>query len=168
MDCTPATQQRNVVLGITAGVFRSAIETADRLRRLPGSLAYLLARVGATVVATLVEATVGVDGTRLFGGGARLVAIGGSRYRGRAFELMPDSRPVEDALHAVIGPTGITEPCRLLGAARGGRVTDHPAVHYESGEVATIESPDTVPVEVDGTPVAPRSIPRASPSCRAR
>ena len=144
-----------VVLGITAGLFRSAIESADRLRRLPGPLAYLLATVGATVVDDPVEVTLDVEGDRLFGGAARLVAIGGGRYRGRAFELFPDSRPADGALHAVVvEPTGPIEACRLLGVARAGRVTDHPAVHYRSGAEATLESPNSVPVEVDGTPVA--------------
>jgi diacylglycerol kinase (ATP) len=155
VDCTPAIEKRYYVLGFTAGLFRSAIETADRLRRLPGPLAYLLATVGATVVDDPVDVTVGVDGDRLFGGAARLVAVGGGRYRGRAFELFPDSRPGDGALHAVVvEPTGPIEACRLLGVARDGRVPDHPAVHYESGAVTTVESPDGVPVEVDGTPVA--------------
>ena len=155
VDCTPAIEQRYYVLGFTAGLFRSAIETADRLRRLPGPLAYLLATFGATVVEDPVEVTVGVDGDRLFGGAARLVAIGGGRFRGRAFELFPDSRPGDGALHAVVvEPTGMIEACRLLGVARDGLVTDHPAVHYRSGAEATLESPNSVPVEVDGTPVA--------------
>ena len=155
VDCTPAIEKRYYVLGFTAGLFRSAIATADRLRRLPGPLAYLVATVGATFVDDPVEVTVGVDGHRLFGGAARLVAIGGGRYRGRAFELFPDSRPGDGALHAVVvEPTGPVDACRLLGAARGGRVTDHPAVQYRSGAVATVESPDGLPVEVDGTPVA--------------
>jgi hypothetical protein len=56
------------------------------------------------------------------------------RYRGQAFEMLPDSPPGLGTLHAVVvEPTGITEACRLLEVARAGRVTDHPPVHYRSG-----------------------------------
>ena len=83
-------------------------------------MGYLLARVGATIVDDPVEVTVDVDGTRLFGGAARLVPIGGGGYRGRAFELFPDSRPGDGALHAVVvEPTGPIEACGLRGGGAG-------------------------------------------------
>jgi len=156
IESSPTIEHRYFVLGVTAGLFRSAIETADRLRQLPGPLAYLLATVGATVVEDPIEVTVGIDGDRLFSGGARLVAIGGGRYRGSNFELLPDSRPGDGRLHAlVVEPAGLLASGRLLRLARGGRITEHPAVWYRAGETATVESDAGVPVELDGTPAEP-------------
>jgi diacylglycerol kinase (ATP) len=151
---TPTIERQYFVLGFTAGLFRSAIETAETLRGLPGPLAYLLATVGAAVIDDPVQVTLDVDGNRLFSGVARLVAIGGGRYRGSDFELLPDSRPGDETLHAlVVEPTGVADTGRLLRLARAGRVTDHPAVSYRAGESATIDADGGVPVEVDGTPV---------------
>lgn len=154
VEATPPIDDRYFVLGFTAGLFRSAIETADRLRWLPGPLAYLLATVRATVVDAPLDVSVAVEADPFFEGRARLVAVGGGRYRGSAFELLPGSRPGDGRLHAlVVEPTGIRGSGRLLRLARAGRLAEHPAVHYCSGESVTIESPDGVPVELDGTPV---------------
>ncbi len=154
IESTPPIDDRYFVLGFTAGLFRSAIETADRLRRLPGPVAYLLATVRAAVLDDPAQVAVAVDGEPSFDGGARLVAVGGGRYRGNAFELLPNSRPGDGRLHAlVVEPTGLGGAARLLRLARSGRLVDHPSVHYRSGETVTIESTDGVPVEIDGTPV---------------
>jgi diacylglycerol kinase (ATP) len=154
VDSTPAIEHRYFVLGFTAGLFRRALETAEWLRGVPGTLSYLLATVGATVDDDPVDVTVAVDGDRLFDGEARLVGVGGGRYRGSDFELLPDSRPGDGRLHAlVVEPTGIAASLRLLRLARAGRIVDHPAVRYRTGETATLGSDGGVPVELDGTPV---------------
>lgn len=154
IESGPTIEHRYFVLGCTAGLFRNAIETADRLRQLPGALAYLLGTVSAAVLEDPIEVTVGVDGARLFSGRARLVAVGGGRYRGNDFELLPDSRPGDGTLHVlVVEPVGLLAGARLLRLARAGRITEHPAVWYRAGERATVESDSGVPVELDGTPV---------------
>ncbi|MFQ3318334.1 MAG: diacylglycerol kinase (ATP) [Natronomonas sp.] len=142
------------VLGFTAGVFRNALENAERFRALPGPVAYVLATAQAALVDDPVSVTVDVDGEPFFDGRARLVAIGGGRYRGSDFELLPESRPGDDLLHALsIEPTGIDESVRLGRLARVGRLREHPAVSYATGERVTVRSADGLPVELDGTPV---------------
>lgn len=154
VESTPPIGQTYFVLGFTAGLFRSAIDGAERLRRLPGPVAYLLATVSATVVAAPVEVSVGVDDDPFFDGAARLVAVGGGRYRGSAFALLPESRPGDGLLHALaVEPTGLRASVDLLRRARSGELLEHPAVHYRAGETVTIDSDGSVPVEVDGTPV---------------
>lgn len=154
VESTPSIDETYFVLGFSAGLFRSTIDGAERLRRLPGPMAYLLATVGATVVADPVDVSVAVDDESFFDGAARLVAVGGGRYRGSEFALLPDSRPGDGLLHALaVEPTGLRGSVALLKLARSGRLLDHPAVGYRSGETVTLESGGTVPVEVDGTVV---------------
>lgn len=154
LETTPSVDLRHFVLGVTAGLFRNAIDRAERFRRLPGPVAYLLATVTAALVDDPVDVTVTVDDDRLFTGAARLVAIGGGRYRGSDFELFPDARPGDGTLHTlVVEPTGLRDAGRLLRLARSGRLADHPDVRSGQGDVVTVESADGVPVEVDGTPV---------------
>lgn len=162
IDADPEIEPTYFVLGFTAGLFRSALDNAERLRMLPGPLAYVLATAGAALVDDPVEAAVDVDGERLHDGPARLVAIGGGRYRGSDFALLPESRPGDGALHAlVIEPAGVRRSLRLGMLARQGRLLDHPAVSYASGDQATIRSAAGLPVEVDGTAV-PRPLSRAT------
>ncbi|PSQ36749.1 diacylglycerol kinase [Halobacteriales archaeon QS_9_70_65] len=154
IEATPAVEPTYFVLGFTAGLFRAALDGAERLRRLPGPVAYLLATVGAAVGADPVEASVSVDGEALFDGAARLVAVGGGRYRGGAFALLPSSRRGDGRLHALtVEPAGLGGSAALLRAARAGRLPDHPAVGYRVGETVTVESDGGLPVEVDGTRV---------------
>jgi len=154
IESTPPIDETYFVLGFSAGLFRSAIDGAERLRRLPGPLAYLLATVGATAVADPVDVSVAVDGTTVFDGAARLVAVGGGRYRGRSFALLPDSRPGDGRLHTlVVEPTGFRESLSLLRLARAGRIAEHPAASYHTGRTVTIEATRGVAHEVDGTPI---------------
>lgn len=154
LEATPDVEPTYFVLGFTAGLFRSALGYAERLRALPGPLAYVLATAGAALVDDPVSATVGVDGEALFEGPARLVAVGGGRYRGGDFELLPASRPGDGRLHAlVVEPAGAGGAGRLARLARGGRLLEHPAVRYETGRTVTVRSPGGLPVELDGTPV---------------
>lgn len=162
IEADPETEPTYFVLGFTAGLFRSALDNAERLRMLPGPLAYVLATAGAALVDDPVQASVDVDGDRLHDGSARLVAIGGGRYRGSDFALLPDSRPGDGTLHAlVVEPAGVRGSLRLGMLARQGRLLDHPAVSYASGEQATIRSSAGLPVEVDGTAV-PTPLSRAT------
>lgn len=154
IESTPSIQQTYFVLGFTAGLFRSALDNAERLRGLPGPIAYLLATAGAAVVDPPVAVSVAVDGDPFFDGSARLVAVGGGRYRGSEFELLPESRPGDGALHVLtVEPTGLRDSVALLRSARAGRLLDHPAVSYRTGSSVAVDSDATVPVEVDGTPV---------------
>lgn len=162
IESDPEIEPIYFVLGFTAGLFRSALDNAERLRMLPGPLAYVLATAGAALVDDPIEASVDVDGKRLHDGPARLVAIGGGRYRGSDFALLPESRPGDGVLHALaVEPVGVGGSLRLGMLARQGRLLEHPAVRYASGERATIRSVDGLPVEVDGTAV-PTPLSRAT------
>lgn len=151
----PPVDRRYFVLGFTAGLFRRALDAADSLRVLPGPLAYIVGTARAAVSDPPLPVSVAVDGDRRFDGDARLVAVGGGRYRGSAFDLLPDSRRADGALRVlVVEPTGGREWLRLARLARDGRHVDHPAVHYWTGERVDLDSPDGLPVEADGTPLA--------------
>jgi diacylglycerol kinase (ATP) len=154
VEADPDIEPTYFLLGFTAGLFRSALDNAERLRMLPGPVAYVLATAGAALVDDPVEASVDVDGERLHDGPARLVAIGGGRYRGSDFALLPESRPGDGTLHAlVVEPAGLGGSLRLGLWARQGRLLDHPAVSYATAEQATIRSKAGLPVEMDGTAV---------------
>lgn len=154
--CQPATDETYFVLGFTAGLFRNAVENAERFRALPGPLAYVLATGQAFVVDDPVTATVSVDGDPFFDGPARLLAVGGGRFRGSDFELFPHSRPGDGTLHALaIEPVGVRDSIRLARLAREGRLREHPAVGSASGRTVSIEAADGLPVEMDGTPISP-------------
>ncbi|WP_336133944.1 diacylglycerol/lipid kinase family protein [Natronomonas amylolytica] len=162
IEATPGIEPTYFVLGFTAGLFRSALDHAERLRMLPGPVAYVLATAGAALVDDPVEASVDVDGESLHDGPARLVAVGGGRYRGSDFALLPESRPGDGTLHAlVVEPADLGGSLRLGLLARQGRLLDHPAVSYATGEQATLRSDAGLPVEMDGTAV-PTPLSRAT------
>ncbi len=154
VSSTPAIDATYFVLGFTAGLFRSALDGADRLRFLPGPIAYLCATAQATLLADPVSVAVAVDDAPVFDGDARLVAVGGGRYRGQNFELFPTSRVGDETLHVVaVEPAGLKGAVQLTRFARAGRLPDHPAVHTASGHQATIAADTGLPVEMDGTPI---------------
>ena len=155
VESDPAIDERYFVLGFTAGLFRDAVVNAERFRALPGPLAYVLGTGRAVLVDDPVQAAVEVDGDPFFDGAARLVAVGGGRFRGSDFELFPASRPGDGTLHAVaIEPVGHRESVRLAALARGGRLHEHPAVRSATGEAVTLRSATGLPVEMDGTPIS--------------
>ncbi len=144
------------VLGFTAGLFRRALDAADSLRFLPGPLAYLLGTARAAVSDPPLDVAVTVDGTAQYDGEARLVAVGGGRYRGNAFDLLPESRAGDGQLHAlVVESTSAREWIRLARLARTGGHVYHPAVHYWQGSSVGLHANDPLPVEADGNALAP-------------
>lgn len=152
----PAVDRRYFLLGFTAGLFRRALDAADALRFLPGPLAYLLGTARAAVSDPPLDVAVTVDEDRRFDGEARLVAVGGGRYRGNAFDLLPESRPGDGRLHAlVVESTPAREWLRLARLAREGRHVDHPAVHYWQGPSVGVRAAAPLPVEADGSVLAP-------------
>lgn len=154
-DTTPRIDPTYFVLGFTAGLFRSALGHAERLRRLPGPLAYLLATGWATLADDPVELSLSVGGDPMYHGAARIVAIGGGRYRGSDFELLPESRRGDGLLHAlVVESVGPREAVRLARRARAGRIIEDPSVRYATGETVRLRSEAGLPVELDGTPVS--------------
>lgn len=154
VDAIPDVAPTYFVLGFTAGLFRSALENAERFRALPGPLAYVLATAQAALLDDPVAASITVDSEPFFDGTARLVAVGGGRYRGSDFELLPESRVGDETLHVlVVEPAGLGGSVRLGKLAGDGRLLEHPAVSYATGTTATVRSEAGLPVELDGTPV---------------
>ncbi|PSP94712.1 hypothetical protein BRC84_03990 [Halobacteriales archaeon QS_1_68_44] len=68
IESTPTVDPTYFLLGFTAGLFRSALNNAERLRVLPGPLAYLVATGQAAFLDEPVEASVAVDDDPLFDG----------------------------------------------------------------------------------------------------
>lgn len=142
------------VLGATAGLFRRALDAADSLRALPGSVAYFLGAARAALAESPLRLSIEADGEPVFDGEALLVAVGGGRYRGGAFELLPRSRPADGRLHLlVVEPTGGLDLLRIAKLARDGSHVSRPAVTSLRARSVTLRSPDGLPAEVDGTPV---------------
>jgi diacylglycerol kinase (ATP) len=161
VETEPPTEARYSVLGVTVGLFRHALDGAERFRALPGPLAYLLGTATATLFADPVAVRVGRADERLFAGEARLVAVGGGRYRGGTTRLLPDSRPGDGRLHAlVLEPVGGREALAIARAARNGDHLDHSAVHHFTGGTFDVRAgagtgaaSGTLPAEIDGTPL---------------
>lgn len=172
VETEPAVPQQHFLLGFTVGLFRHALVAAEAFRALPGPLAYLLGTTRAVLATDPVEVSVARDGegregesNELFAGAARLVAVGGGRYRGSAFELFPDSRPGDGSLHVlVVESPRAREAVRIGRLARRGEHVSHPAVHYFQGEAFEVRARGEVvdsgrrrsgglPAEVDGTPL---------------
>lgn len=141
------------VLGFTVGLFERGVEVASSLRWLPGRLSYVIGTVVAGVTQPAFEIIVEDADGSVFDGRAKLVAIGGGRYRGSSFDVLPDSRPGDADLHLlVLEPVALPEYPRLLRLATTGDHVDHPAVTYVRSTEFTLRS-DGIGGEVDGTRV---------------
>lgn len=152
----PPLDRERFVLGFTAGLFRRALDAADALRLLPGPAAYVLGAARATLAEPPVELVVEADGAVAFEGPARLVAVGGGRYRGSAFELLPGARPADGRLHVlVLEATGGLDLLSVARLARDGAHLGHPAVTYLEADAVSLRAPDGLPAEVDGTALPP-------------
>ncbi|MFC7226552.1 hypothetical protein N0B31_03995 [Salinirubellus salinus] len=142
------------LLGFTGGLFRAAVEASEAFGWLPGPLAYLLGMGRSVLREDPVEVRLEADEEPLFEGPAHLVAVGGGRYRGSRFDLLPGSRPADGDLHAlVVEATDLRDVLAITRAGPAGRQVEHPAVHYHRSPAFDLSSPSGLPVEVDGTVV---------------
>lgn len=140
------------LLGFTGGLFRAAVEASEAFGFLPGPLAYLLGMGRALTRESPVAVRLAAHDETLYEGPVRLVAVGGGRYRGDRFDLLPESRPADGSLHAlVVEPTGLRDVLAITRAGPSGAHVDHPAVHYHRAAEFGLSAPDGLPVEVDGT-----------------
>lgn len=150
----PPTDIDRFLLGFSAGLFRSALTAADRLRLLPGPVAYAVGTLRASLLDRPVAVTVDADDGWRFEGEARLVAVGGGRYRGSAFELFPESRPADGSLHLLVVETqGLRHAGQVFRASKNGRHVELPGVHYHRAETFDLRAPAGFPPEADGTPL---------------
>lgn len=143
------------LLGFTGGLFRAAVEASETFGFLPGPLAYLLGMGRALTRESPVSVRLAAVDETLYEGPVRLVAVGGGRYRGDRFDLLPESRPADGALHAlVVEATGLRDVLEITRAGPTGGHVDHPAVHYHRAPEFDLSAPDGLPVEIDGTVLA--------------
>ncbi|MGY0489126.1 diacylglycerol/lipid kinase family protein [Streptomyces sp. WG-D5] len=152
LDLARVAQTRDVVLlGACSGLVAEALLTAAGLTGISGR-----ARYRQAVAATLRDfaphpARVVVDGEVVHDGSVVLTAVGGGRYRGGGFLLLPRS-VLDDALLDVCVVTGDLDPLELPGLTREGRHLERPEVLYRRGRHVEIERTDGAPLtfEWDG------------------
>lgn len=144
-----------VVLGASAGFLAQVLERARRITGVAGRQRYeqaaleLLEHSDAlgTDVRVVVDGVVVVEGRQL------LVAVGGARHRGGAFELLPRS-VLDDGLLDVcaIASTSRVRLGELLLAVTEGTHLNEPEVVYAQGTTVTIHALGTspTPMESDG------------------
>lgn len=92
-----------------------------------------------------------VDGREVHQGGTLLASVGGSRYRGGTYELLPFSS-LDDGLLDVCVIDGAHPPGEILRLTREASHVDRPGVVYERGRSVVIERTDGRPLwfEHDG------------------
>ncbi|MGW6054744.1 diacylglycerol/lipid kinase family protein [Streptomyces sp. NPDC055189] len=130
-----------VLLGACSGLVAEALDTAAGLTRLTGR-----ARYQEAVAATLRDfaphpAKVVVEGEVIHDGSVILANVGGGRYRGGGFLLLPRS-VLDDGLLDVCVVTGGLDPRELPGLTRDGRHLERPEVLYRRGRRIEIERTD--------------------------
>lgn len=98
--------------------------------------------------------SVSVDGILLSDGPTSSVAVGGGRFRARAFQFLPES-VLDDGLLDVstIGALGQQAVAELVPLMPSGAHLGHPDVHYARGRRVVVERTDGRPLvaEWDGT-----------------
>ncbi|WP_333774265.1 diacylglycerol/lipid kinase family protein [Streptomyces sp. IBSBF 3136] len=151
LDLARLTETRNYVyLGACSGVIADALITA---RDLPLSGRERYARAFADTAADYAPypGRVTVDGRVVHEGPTVLANVGGGRYRGGRFQVLPDSLLDDGLLDVCVIGDGIAAadvPGLTLNAAH----MDHRATVYARGRSITVERTDgrRLPLEHDG------------------
>jgi diacylglycerol kinase (ATP) len=143
---------RLVFAGASAGFSAQGIHEA----RTPGPSRYRTALVNLIPRYRPYPGRVTVDGRLVHSGPALLVNVGGSRFRGGHFELLPRSVP-DDGLLDVCVLGGEHSAAEMMELTRTGAHLARPGVVYERGRQVRIERTDGQPLwfEHDGE-VLPR------------
>lgn len=137
--------------GASAGFSAQAIHEA-----VPGPSRYRTALVNLIPRYRPYPGRVTVDGRVVHSGSTLLVNVGGSRYRGGHFQLLPRSVP-DDGLLDVCVLGGEHSAAEMMELTRTGAHLSRPGVVYERGRQVRIERTDGQPLwfEHDGE-VLPR------------
>lgn len=138
---------RLMFAGASAGFSAQAIHEA----RTPGPSRYHSALVNLIPRYRPYPGRVTVDGRLVHSGSTLLVNVGGSRYRGGHFELLPRSVP-DDGLLDVCVLGGEHSAAEMMALTRTGAHLSQPGVVYERGRQVRIERTDGQPLwfEHDG------------------
>ncbi|MGX4732106.1 diacylglycerol/lipid kinase family protein [Kitasatospora griseola] len=139
------------LLGACSGLVAEALITAARLPELAGRDRY---REAVALTLRTFEAYPGrvlVDGTVVHDGAAVLANVGGGRYRGGQFKVLPHS-VLDDGLLDVCVVGGDLDPRELPGLTARGDHVGRPEVVYARGRRIVIERTDGSPLtfEHDG------------------
>lgn len=140
-----------VLSGASTGFPPQAISAAQRLTGLAGRDRYVRALSDLAATFQPYPGRVTMDGIELHAGPTMLANIGGSRYRGWYFEVLPHS-VIDDGLLDVCVIGGQHDPAEMLELARAGAHVTQSGVLYSRGRTVTIERTDGRPVafEHDG------------------
>lgn len=147
-----------VLAGASAGFPPQAVHNAEALTELTGRARYEKALVDLAAVYEPFPGRIIVDGNIVHSGRTMLANIGGSRYRGGQFEVLPHS-VIDDGLLDICVIAGHHDPAEMLTLARTGIHVTRPGVHYARGRTITVERTDGVPLwfEHDGEVLLDRS-----------
>lgn len=151
---------RLVFAGASAGFSARGIHEARALTTQVGPGRYQAALVNLIPRYRPYPGRVLVDGTVVHSGPTALVNVGGSRYRGGHFELLPDSVPDDGLLDVCVlgGEHSLTE---MMSLTRTGSHLAVPGVVYARGRRVVVERTDEQPLwfEHDGEvlPLGPSS-----------
>jgi diacylglycerol kinase (ATP) len=144
---------RLVFAGASAGLSARAIHEA---KAATGPSSYHAALVDLVPRHRPYPGRVTLDGRVIHSGPTLLVNVGGSRYRGGHFELLPHSAQ-DDGLLDVCVLGGEHDPAEMMELTRTGAHVSRPGVVYERGRQVRIERTDGRPLwfEHDGEVLPP-------------
>lgn len=129
-----------VCLGACSGVVAEALDFAKRTP-LSGRARYARAFADACAAHKPYPGRVSVDGKVLFEGDTVLANVGGGRYRGGQYLLLPLSE-LTDGLLDVCVISGRVDPERVPDLIRTGAHLGEPGVYYGRGSCVEVERTD--------------------------
>jgi diacylglycerol kinase (ATP) len=146
-----AENDKLVLAGASTGFPPQAIHLAGDLTDIAGRARYEQALAGLAATYQPYPGRVLVDGVEIHKGQTMLVNVGGSRYRGGEFEVLPHSI-VDDGLLDICVISGHLSCAEMSHLARTGSHVTLAGVTYARGRQVTIERTDGSPLwfEHDG------------------
>lgn len=146
-----AENDKLVLAGASAGFAPQAVHNAEALTVPTGRARYERALVDLAANYRPYPGRVIVDGAEIHKGQTMVASVGGSRYRGGQFEVLPHS-VIDDGLLDICVIGGEHSPAEMLTLARAGQHVTRPGVVYARGRNVTIERTDRHPLwfEHDG------------------
>lgn len=157
VELDAASTDRGVFL-LMAGIGVDAwiVHELDRLRRgkpIGGMWTYLFPGLRALAAYSFPQIEVFVDEKLMFPRARGLALVGNVAEYGVGFPILPYASPNDELLDVCVMPCASqADLLRLFIAAAGGAHVGMEGVVYLKGRRVRIESPDAVPVQVDGEP----------------
>jgi YegS/Rv2252/BmrU family lipid kinase len=130
------------------------VHELQRIRTGPITYAsYLMPAVSALAGYRYRPLRVTLDGEEIFAEGPAVAFVGNVREYGVGFPMLPRARSDDRLLDVCVMPCrNPVDVARLFALAAIGRHPDAAGVVYRKGTRVTIESPEAVPVQLDGDP----------------